>query len=139
MHVTPPPQPLWRFFEEISSIPRASKHEGAVLAYVKRFADDRGLPWREDSAGNMVVEREGSNGGEGAPTVVIQGESRKERGNKTPRHSCVSLAKATAPSCLRGVAAAKFPPQRGSRDVERRRKYCRVATTTAHGKGDNER
>ncbi|CAM9585911.1 unnamed protein product, partial [Ascophyllum nodosum] len=28
------PQPLWRFFEEISAIPRASKHEAAVLGYV---------------------------------------------------------------------------------------------------------
>ncbi|CAM9513569.1 unnamed protein product [Pylaiella littoralis] len=67
------PQPLWNFFEEISSIPRASKHEAAVLAYVKRFADDRGLPWQEDAYGNIVVNREGLNGGEGAAKVVIQG------------------------------------------------------------------
>lgn len=66
-------QPLWKFFEEISSIPRASKHEAAVLAYVQRFADDRGLSWREDGYGNMVVERAGMNGGESAATVVIQG------------------------------------------------------------------
>lgn len=66
-------QPFWRFFEEISSIPRASKHEAAVLAYIKGFAEDRGLPWREDGYGNMVVTREGMNGGEGAATVVIQG------------------------------------------------------------------
>lgn len=66
-------QPFWRFFEEVSSIPRASEHEGAVLAYVKRFADDRDLSWREDSAGNIVVERGGANGGEDAETVVIQG------------------------------------------------------------------
>eukprot|EP00903_Cladosiphon_okamuranus_P006582 g6430.t1 len=67
------PQPFWRFFEEISSIPRPSKHEAAVLAYVKGFAEDRELSWREDDYGNMVVEREGLNGGENAPKVVIQG------------------------------------------------------------------
>lgn len=69
-------QPFWRFFEEVSSIPRASSHEGAVLAYVKRFADDRGLTWQEDAVGNIVVERPGANGGEGAATVVIQGGER---------------------------------------------------------------
>ena len=72
-------QPFWRFFEEVSSIPRASSHEGAVLAYVKRFADDRGLTWREDAVGNVVVERDGANGGEGAATVVIQGGAGRER------------------------------------------------------------
>lgn len=44
-----------------------------MLAYVKGFAEDRGLPWREDDYGNMVVEREGLNGGEDAAKVVIQG------------------------------------------------------------------
>eukprot|EP00752_Nemacystus_decipiens_P004012 g3675.t1 len=67
------PQPFWKFFEEISSIPRASKHEAAVLAYVKGFAEERGLPWREDDYGNMVIYREGMNGGEDAAKVVIQG------------------------------------------------------------------
>lgn len=76
-------QPLWKFFEEISSIPRASKHEAAVLAYVKRFADDRDLSWREDGYGNMVVERAGMNGGEGAATVVIQGKLRWTRNRRT--------------------------------------------------------
>lgn len=40
---------------------------------MKRFAEDRGLPWREDTAGNVVVERGGANGGEAAETLVIQG------------------------------------------------------------------
>lgn len=66
-------QPFWKFFEEVSSIPRASKHEAAVLAYVKGFAKDRGLPWREDDYGNVVIDREGMNGGEDAAKVVIQG------------------------------------------------------------------
>ena len=66
-------QPFWKFFEEVSSIPRASKHEAAVLAYVKGFAEDRGLPWREDDYGNVVIDREGMNGGEDAAKVVIQG------------------------------------------------------------------
>ena len=50
-----------------------------MLGYVKRFAEDRGLPWREDAAGNVVIERGGTNGGEAAETVVIQGASAKSR------------------------------------------------------------
>lgn len=67
------PQPLWRFFEELSAIPRASYHEEAVLDWIKSFADERKLPWHQDSAGNMVIQRPGMNGGEQAATVIIQG------------------------------------------------------------------
>lgn len=60
-----------------------------MLAYVKRFADDRGLTWREDAVGNMVVERGGANGGEGAATVVIQGGARGGWTNGAGPVSCV--------------------------------------------------
>lgn len=94
-------QPFWRFFEEISSIPRASKHEAAVLAYIKSFAEERGLPWREDDYGNMVVTREGFNGGEDAATVVIQGRFRRlhfrVRGESSERLVCLmSLGRRSA-------------------------------------------
>ena len=43
-----------------------------VLQWVTSFADERGLKYRQDSVGNLVVYRPGSGGGEGAPPVVIQ-------------------------------------------------------------------
>ena len=54
-------------------IPRPSKHEEQVLAWIKQYADARGLEWTEDAVHNLVVRRPGTGGGEGAPAVVIQG------------------------------------------------------------------
>ena len=67
------PESLWRFFAELSEIPRPSKHEGKVLDWLKRFADTRGLKWKQDAVGNLCIYRPGSGGGENAPPVIIQG------------------------------------------------------------------
>ncbi|KAK9826187.1 hypothetical protein WJX81_005747 [Elliptochloris bilobata] len=67
------PPALWRFFAELSQIPRPSKHEERVLEWVKAFANERSLNYRQDTVGNLVIYRSGSGGGEGAPAVVIQG------------------------------------------------------------------
>ncbi|KAG2497779.1 hypothetical protein HYH03_004051 [Edaphochlamys debaryana] len=67
------PRALWGFFRDLTCIPRASKQEERILAYLKDFAEARRLSWKQDSVGNMVVKRSGSGGGEHAPCVVIQG------------------------------------------------------------------
>ena len=67
------PAVIWKHFETLASIPRRSREEDKVLAYLKSFADERGLDWTQDDAGNMVIRRPGTSGGQGAPTVVIQG------------------------------------------------------------------
>jgi hypothetical protein len=41
-----PPQ-LWHYFGEICRIPRPSKHEHRILDYLKRFADQRQLSYRQ--------------------------------------------------------------------------------------------
>ena len=66
------PQPLWACFEQLTRIPRASQHEAAVMRWLKRFADAKRLDWSEDAAGNVLIRRPGSGGGEAAPSVVIQ-------------------------------------------------------------------
>ncbi|KAK9830529.1 hypothetical protein WJX72_012284 [[Myrmecia] bisecta] len=67
------PEPLWQYFEQLTQIPRPSKHEGRVLQWLKDFAQARGLKWQQDAVGNLVIKRPGSGGGEAAPVVVIQG------------------------------------------------------------------
>ena len=66
------PKNLWKHFENITKIPRPSKHEEKILQYLKNFANERNLEMREDSTGNIVILRSGSNGGEKAPIIVIQ-------------------------------------------------------------------
>ena len=67
------PRAIWKHFESLASIPRPSKEEGEVIEWIKKFSEAKGLSWQQDAAGNLVVRRPGSAGGENAPTVVIQG------------------------------------------------------------------
>jgi len=67
------PRPLWQHFDAILAIPRPSKHEERARRYVLDEAEKRGLRWRQDATGNVVVEKPASPGKEGAPVVVIQG------------------------------------------------------------------
>lgn len=67
------PAALWRQFAILSSIPRPSKKEDAVIAYIKDFADERGLRYTQDHVGNLVVFHPGSGQGKAAPSVVLQG------------------------------------------------------------------
>jgi len=66
------PEIVWKHFENITKIPRPSKHEEKILQSLKKFANDRNYETREDSTGNIVILRPGGGGGESAPTIVIQ-------------------------------------------------------------------
>ena len=67
------PEPIWRNFQLLAGVPRPSKHEGQVMELLQQFAVDRGLEWKKDAIGNLVIYRRGSGGGESAPPVLIQG------------------------------------------------------------------
>jgi dipeptidase D len=66
------PEPLWRYFEEISHIPRTSRQERKVLDYIIHFASAHGLESRQDEAGNVVVVRPAHSRYRNAPAVVLQ-------------------------------------------------------------------
>jgi dipeptidase D len=67
------PRSLWRHFDQLRRIPRPSKHEEKVRAWVLQVAADHGCEALTDEAGNVVVRVPASEGCEDAPTVVIQG------------------------------------------------------------------
>jgi dipeptidase D len=67
------PSAVWRIFEKMSAIPRGSGNEAAVLGMFKGWADRRGLPWKQDEVGNLLICIPASPGRENAPTVLIQG------------------------------------------------------------------
>lgn len=62
------PRALWRFFEEISRIPRESKHEERIRDYVAERAKGQGLRLHTDEAGNVVVYKPGS--GKASPVIL---------------------------------------------------------------------
>lgn len=52
------PRKLWGYFEEICKIPRLSKNEGRIRAYLLDFAKQHNLEAKEDHVGNILIIRE---------------------------------------------------------------------------------
>lgn len=64
---------IFKYFEEISAIPRGSGNEKAISDYLLAFAERHGLKAFRDPALNVVIKKDASPGYEKAPTVIIQG------------------------------------------------------------------
>ena len=67
------PELVWKYFQEISRIPRCSKHEKAVGDYIESVAKRLGLDYTRDSIGNIVIRKPASPGYEKSTPVVLQG------------------------------------------------------------------
>ncbi len=67
------PKLLWERFYEISQVPRPSKKEGKIRAYVREFAKKHNLKFVEDKVGNIVISVPGTKGYAKSPKVVLQG------------------------------------------------------------------
>ncbi|MCU0275561.1 MAG: aminoacyl-histidine dipeptidase [Acidobacteria bacterium] len=60
-------------FERISAIPRCSKHEEKIGAFLLEWAEKNGLQAKKDKVGNVVIRVKASPGYERSGAVVIQG------------------------------------------------------------------
>ncbi|MCB2206593.1 aminoacyl-histidine dipeptidase [bacterium] len=67
------PKSLWRHFHGLAQVPRPSKKEEKVLAYLKKLLTDLGYAYEQDDTGNIVVRKPATPGHENAPMVLIQG------------------------------------------------------------------
>ncbi|MFC1559461.1 hypothetical protein ACFL39_02610 [Gemmatimonadota bacterium] len=67
------PRIVWEYFDEIRKIPRPSKHEEKIQAWLKAWAEERGFGVQEDAAGNLVVSVPGAAGSDVTAPVVLQG------------------------------------------------------------------
>ena len=67
------PGNFWKRFYEISQIPRCSGKEGKILRYLKKFAEDHDLKWKQDVVGNVVIRKAAAPGYENRPIVILQG------------------------------------------------------------------
>ncbi len=66
------PQPLWDYFSKILAIPRPSKKEEKMIAFLERFAGHHTLSFKRDEAGNVLVSKPAFPGREKVPVVVLQ-------------------------------------------------------------------
>lgn len=69
------PARLFRFFEEISAIPRGSRNEAAIADYLVNFANARGLECCRDAIENVFIRMPGSPGREHEPAILFQGHT----------------------------------------------------------------
>ena len=67
------PALVWKYFAEISLVPRGSKNETAIGKYLVDTARKLGLAAEQDAAGNVLARKPASRGREGAQSVCLQG------------------------------------------------------------------
>jgi len=67
------PELVWQRFYELTQVPRPSKKEEKVVEYVRNFAKERNLEFKEDNVSNIVIKVPATKGYENAPIVVLQG------------------------------------------------------------------
>jgi dipeptidase D len=67
------PEGVWKYFVEVSEIPRCSGNEKRVSDYVVETATKLGLDAKQDRQLNVVVTKPAAIGRESAPSVCLQG------------------------------------------------------------------
>ena len=67
------PEKVFRYFEEISAIPRGSGNMEGISAYCMAFAEKLGLRAIKDDANNVVIFKDGTKGYENSEPVILQG------------------------------------------------------------------
>jgi dipeptidase D len=67
------PQEVWKHFEALAQIPRASTKEAAAREHILKLAASLGLQSIVDEAGNVVVRKPAYPGRESAPVTALQG------------------------------------------------------------------
>ena len=67
------PELVWKYFSEISKIPRGSKNEKAISKYVLDTAKKLGLEAQQDKFMNVAVRKPASRGRENKSIICLQG------------------------------------------------------------------
>ena len=66
------PKHLWQHFAELNAVPRASKKEERVIAFMMDFGKRLGLETAKDAIGNVVIKKPATPGMENRQTVILQ-------------------------------------------------------------------
>lgn len=66
------PEIMWNHFADLNAVPRPSKKEERVIAFMKKFGEDLGLETVVDEVGNVIIKKPASPGMEDRKTIVMQ-------------------------------------------------------------------
>ncbi|SFN73131.1 dipeptidase D [Bizionia echini] len=66
------PKALWNKFADLNAVPRPSKKEERVIAFMKDFGQKLGLETIEDTVGNVIIKKPATKGMEDRTPIVMQ-------------------------------------------------------------------
>ena len=66
------PAGVFHYFEEICQVPRPSKKEEKIIAYLKAFSEKHQLETVSDEVGNLLIKKPATPGMENRKTVILQ-------------------------------------------------------------------
>ncbi len=67
------PKDLWKYFIDLTNIPRPSGKEAAVVEYLKSFGKEHGLETIVDEVGNVIIKKPATSGMQNRKGVILQG------------------------------------------------------------------
>ncbi|MGH2667279.1 aminoacyl-histidine dipeptidase [Flavobacterium sp.] len=67
------PKQLWNKFADLNAVPRPSKKEDRVIAFMKDFGNSLGLETFEDEIRNVIIRKPATPGMENRKAIVLQG------------------------------------------------------------------
>ena len=66
------PEIVWKYFHEVTQVPRPSKKEGKMIQYLESFAKNHNIAIKKDEVGNIIMSKPATPGMENRPTVILQ-------------------------------------------------------------------
>lgn len=66
------PKALWQHFSALNAIPRPSKKEERIIAFMLDFGQQLGLETHKDQIGNVIIKKPATAGLEDRQTVILQ-------------------------------------------------------------------
>jgi len=66
------PASIWRYFDEITKIPRPSKKEDKIIQFIIGFAKNHNLDYAKDKVGNIVIRNPASLGYDNRKEICLQ-------------------------------------------------------------------
>lgn len=66
------PKIIWKNFAALNAVPRPSKKEEKVIAFIKNFGEQLGLETTVDGVGNAIIKKPATSGMEDRKSVVLQ-------------------------------------------------------------------
>ncbi|MBS1572439.1 MAG: aminoacyl-histidine dipeptidase [Bacteroidetes bacterium] len=66
------PQAIWKNFLALNTVPRPSKKEEKVIAFMKTFGENLGLETKVDEVGNVIIKKPATAGMENRKPIVLQ-------------------------------------------------------------------